>query len=114
VQVEEIIPVSQAKAEVRAMASGEVVPLRHAAVASRQPGRLEKVLVREGEEVKEGQLLATLESDDVRAALNEARAAGAMAEARAAGAKASLAEAKLALSRESRLHKAGSTSAAAL
>jgi len=114
VSVAEVITLSPAQADVKVMASGYVVPLRHAVIASKLPGRLEKVVVREGENVEEGQLLATLESDDSRAAVNEAHAALATAQARAAGAKASLGDAKLQLDRERRLHQAGSSSAAAL
>jgi multidrug efflux pump subunit AcrA (membrane-fusion protein) len=46
VVIGEIITVSPAQAEVKLMASGYVVPLRHSVIASKQPGRLESMLVK--------------------------------------------------------------------
>jgi len=103
VAVGEVVSVSPSQADVKLMASGYVVPQRHSIVASKQPGRLESVLVKEGDEVKEGQLLAELESADLRASLSEARAALASARARVLGARATLAEAKIQLARERQL-----------
>jgi RND family efflux transporter MFP subunit len=103
VVVGELVAISPAQADVKLMASGYVVPQRHSIVASKQPGRLESVLVKEGEDVREGQLLAELESADLRATLSEARAALASARARVLGAKATLAEAKIQLGREKQL-----------
>ena len=103
VAVGEVASVSPAQADVKLMASGYVVPQRHSIVASKQPGRLESVLVKEGDEVKERQLLAELESADLRASLSEARAALASARARVLGARATVAEAKIQLARERQL-----------
>jgi RND family efflux transporter MFP subunit len=103
VSVGEIVTLSPAQADVKQIASGYVVPMRHAVITPKVPGRLESVLVKEGDEVKEGQLLATLESADLRATLNDAKAALASARARVVSAKAALAEAKLQLDRERRL-----------
>src|SRR3982074_3629365 len=103
VSVGQISVISPAQSEVKLIASGYVVPMRHAVISSKQPGRLESVLVKEGDEVREGQVLATLESADLRASLNDARAALASARARVAGAKATLGEARLQLDREKRL-----------
>jgi RND family efflux transporter MFP subunit len=114
VAVGEIVTISPAQAEVKLMASGYVVPQRHAAVASKQPGRLEAVLVKEGDEVREGQLLATLESADMRASLNEARAALASARARVASSRAALAETKLQLDRDKRLAGVGAATQSSL
>jgi RND family efflux transporter MFP subunit len=55
-------------------ASGYVVAQRKAAVASKVTGRLISLSVEEGSRVKEGQVIARLESDDVAAALNQAKA----------------------------------------
>lgn len=112
VSVGEVVALSPAQASVKVMASGYVVPQRKALVASKQPGRLEQVVVKEGQDVEAGQLLATMESDDVRASLNEARAALATAQAHTVGARASLADSKLQLGRETRLHQSGSSSTA--
>jgi HlyD family secretion protein len=114
VSVGEIAVVSPAQSDVKLTASGYVVPMRHAVIASKQPGRLESVLVKEGDEVREGQLLATLESADLRASVNDAKAALASARARVAGAKATLAEAKLQLDRAQRLLGSGGVTQASL
>ncbi|WP_045461122.1 efflux RND transporter periplasmic adaptor subunit [Caballeronia cordobensis] len=55
-------------------ATGYVVPQRKAAVASKGQGRVEWLGVLEGSVVKEGQIIARLESDDVAASLAQARA----------------------------------------
>jgi RND family efflux transporter MFP subunit len=72
------------------VAEGRVVayPGAEVRVGAERPGRLVRVLVEEGSLVREGQLLAEIDSDELRAALAEARArvAEADAEARLAGA----------------------------
>lgn len=55
-------------------ASGYVVAQRRAAVASKGTGRLVELRVREGDQVKKGEILGRLESADVEAALARARA----------------------------------------
>jgi len=50
-------------------ASGYVVAQRQSAVASKGTGRLVYLAVEEGDEVMEGQLIARIESEDVRAGL---------------------------------------------
>ncbi len=55
-------------------ATGYVVPQRKAAVASKGQGRVEWLGVLEGSQVKEGQVIARLESDDVAASLLQAQA----------------------------------------
>ncbi|WP_442859542.1 efflux RND transporter periplasmic adaptor subunit [Burkholderia sp. 8Y] len=55
-------------------ATGYVVPQRKAAVASKAQGRVEWLGVLEGTPVKEGQIIARLESADVAAALAQAQA----------------------------------------
>jgi HlyD family secretion protein len=55
-------------------ATGYVVPQRKAAVASKGQGRVEWLGVLEGTVVKEGQIIARLESDDVAASLAQAQA----------------------------------------
>ena len=56
-------------------ASGYVVAQRKAAVASKGTGRLVWLGVEEGSRVKEGQVIARLESDDLKAVTEQARAA---------------------------------------
>ena len=55
-------------------ASGYVVAQRKAAVASKVTGRIISLLVEEGSTVKKGQVIARLESDDVAAARDQAKA----------------------------------------
>ncbi|BBU33125.1 hemolysin secretion protein D (plasmid) [Burkholderia sp. THE68] len=55
-------------------ATGYVVPQRKAAVASKGQGRVEWLGVLEGTVVKEGQIIARLESNDVAASLAQAQA----------------------------------------
>ncbi len=62
-------------------ASGYVVAQRKAAVASKGAGRLVWLGVEEGSVVREGQVIARLESDDLQAATAQARAALAVARA---------------------------------
>jgi RND family efflux transporter MFP subunit len=55
-------------------ASGYVVAQRKAAVASKITGRLVALMVEEGNRVKEGQIIARLENEDVTASRNQAEA----------------------------------------
>jgi len=55
-------------------ASGYVVAERKAAVASKGTGRLVYLAVREGDQVRKGEIIARIEDEDVRAALEQARA----------------------------------------
>jgi multidrug resistance efflux pump len=71
-------------------AEGKIVPARDATLAFRMAGRVEKISVKEGEAVKEGDVLIQLESADVRAGVAQAQAAVAQAEAVVALAQAQL------------------------
>jgi RND family efflux transporter MFP subunit len=66
----------------RLNASGYVVAERKAAVAAKATGRLDWLGVGEGSHIKKGQIIARLESEDVRAAESQAKAN--LASARAA------------------------------
>ena len=68
-------------------ASGIVVPYREAVLNIRASGRLEEILVSEGQEVSAGQELARVESRDLSQALNEAVAGLKSAEANLAKAR---------------------------
>jgi HlyD family secretion protein len=103
VRIGSVVTLSPAQADVKLMTTGYVVPMRKATVATKVLARIETINVREGEDVKEGQLLATLEASDVRAQVAEARAALKTTEARVSAAKASLADAKLKRDREQQL-----------
>ena len=58
----------------RLNASGYVVAQRKAAVASKTTGRIVALMVEEGNRVKEGQIIARLENEDVTASRNQAEA----------------------------------------
>ncbi|MBP7148161.1 MAG: efflux RND transporter periplasmic adaptor subunit [Acidobacteria bacterium] len=62
-------------------ATGSVEPFRRVSPGTKIMGRVESVLVREGDAVRQGQVLARLDSRDLAAAVEQARAALAMAEA---------------------------------
>jgi RND family efflux transporter MFP subunit len=84
-------------------ASGYVVAQRKAAVASKVTGRLISLLVEEGSRVKKGETIARLESEDVRAYLEQAGANLEIARFNLEKARAELGEATLNLQRSTAL-----------
>lgn len=91
--VGEAVRVETAAAELLAVAdsieaSGAVEPWLRVSPGTKIMGRVSRVAVREADRVREGQLLATLEDSDLRAAVEQARAGVAMAEARLTNAEA--------------------------
>jgi HlyD family secretion protein len=66
--------ISPAQADAILTASGYVVAQRKAAIASKATGRLVFLGFKEGDKVKEGQIIARIESADVEAALAQAKA----------------------------------------
>jgi HlyD family secretion protein len=114
VRVGQVLTLSPAQGDVKLMTTGYVVPLRRAVVASKLIGRVEKILVHEGQDVQEGELLAELEAADTRAMAAEARASLQTAQARVLAAKAAVNDAKLQLDRERALFQNAATSQAVL
>ena len=84
-------------------ATGYVVAQRKAAVASKATGRLEWLGVREGSKVKEGEVLARLESRDVAATMQQAAANIKVARSNLEQGQAELADARRALERSREL-----------
>ncbi|HPJ96236.1 MAG TPA: efflux RND transporter periplasmic adaptor subunit [Syntrophales bacterium] len=84
-------------------ASGYVVAQRKAAVASKVTGRLVSLTVEEGNPVKKGQIIASLENEDVLAARAQAEANLAVAKAQVSQAQADLHEATLNFERKKKL-----------
>ena len=76
-------------------ASGYVVAQRKAAVSSKSTGRLVFLGVEEGSRLKKGEILATLENEDLEAARNQAASQIKEAEAQLAQARAELTDAGL-------------------
>ena len=83
-------------------ATGYVVAQRQAAVASKATGRLEILEVEEGDRVKKGELIGRLENNDMKAALD-------MAKAQLSQARADSLQAALNYDRQMELKKTGST-----
>jgi RND family efflux transporter MFP subunit len=84
-------------------ASGYVVPQRKAAVASKITARLVSLAVEEGSIVRQGEVIARLESDDVSAGRTQAAANLDLVRHNLAQAKADLDDAMLAYDREKQL-----------
>jgi RND family efflux transporter MFP subunit len=84
-------------------ASGYVVAQRKASVASKTTGRLIALAVEEGSHVKKGQIIARLESDDLSAAVERAKAHVEAERYRLEEAKAELKDATLSYERKGRL-----------
>ncbi len=74
IQTYKVTAVSPAQQNAVLTASGYVVAQRQAAVASKGTGRLVYLGVEEGDQVKEGQIIAQLEHSDLDAALAETKA----------------------------------------
>ena len=69
-------------------AYGIVEARRHSTLSAKFPGKIEKILVREGERVKEGQLLAQFEARELTAQVGVAKAAAVVAQSTLAEAEA--------------------------
>lgn len=82
VELTEISVVSPAQASVELTSTGYVVPQIRSEVGAKVPGRVAKVLVREGDQVKAGQVLLELERTDQQAAMQSAKMRAAAARAR--------------------------------
>jgi RND family efflux transporter MFP subunit len=110
----EITLVSPAQAQVQLTATGYVVALVYAKVASKVPGRIAEIFVEEGDTIEKGAKVARLEDVDFKTALATSRAHAAAARARIAVARASLAEIRVQIDRETPLVEKGVTAKATL
>ena len=106
--------VTEAQAQQLLVATGYVVPQRKANVSPRIGGRVLKIFVEDGTEVKAGQLMAELESADYRAQLLQAQANARQAEARLVRSQVDLKDAQRASDREAVVQQKGVSTAAAL
>ena len=70
---EEIVTAFIGDLAASASASGRVLPQRSAALAVQTPGRVEAVLVQDGDAVEAGQALVQLETEDLQAAVDSAQ-----------------------------------------
>jgi len=76
-QVLRSVKVSRGDIEVKVTATGTVKPYNRVEIKPPIPGRVEEVLVQEGEQVKKGQVLAQMSSTERAALMDAARAQGA-------------------------------------
>ena len=76
-QVTRSVKVHQGDLEVKVTATGTVKPYNRVEIKPPIPGRVEEVLVQEGDRVKKGQVLAQMSSTERAALLDAARARGA-------------------------------------
>ena len=107
IQVGEIQMISPAQADVQLTATGYVVALSYANVASKVPGRIAELFVDEGSEIKQGDKVARLEDVDFKSSLAASRSLAAAARAKVATARAQLAEVKSQVDREKPLVESG-------
>jgi RND family efflux transporter MFP subunit len=103
VEATTVVSLLPSQADVVLTASGYVVAQRQAAVASKGTGRLEYLGVEEGDQVRQGQVIARLEHNDVDALLSQARANLNVSRAGLETAKAELRDAQLAYERQKQL-----------
>jgi HlyD family secretion protein len=114
VKTTEVALISPSQAEVTVTATGYVIPQRTSKVGSKLPGRLAKVMVSEGDTVKEGQVIAQLEDEDQRSQIVAASSKVGVASARVATARANLAEITQQVERERALVASGTVGKANL
>jgi HlyD family secretion protein len=114
VSATEISLVSPAQGSVDLTTTGYVQPQTTSKVGARIAGRLTQVLVKEGDTVKAGQLLATIDDADQLAAIRAAESKVAAARARSATARANLAETTQQAKRERELLERGASAKAAV
>ncbi len=106
IRVATVSLVNPSQASAILTASGYVVAQRQAAIASKATGRLVYLGVEEGDEVKEGEVIARIESEDVEAALAQAVANQELARATLNQFEAELHEASLTYERDKALLEA--------
>ena len=98
---------SPAQNDVTLVATGYVFARHRATVAPRVPGRIARLYVAEGDKVKEGQLIAEIESADAQAGLLQVRADIAAAKAKVERAASDVGMAQTQFKRESDLLSKG-------
>ena len=92
VNLTEVALISPAQSLVVATSTGYVVPQSLSKVGAKIPGRLARVMVKEGDTVKAGDIIAELEGADQRSAVAAAQSRVAVARASVETARANLAE----------------------
>lgn len=103
----EVARLSPAQASVDLTATGYVIPERSAKVGAAVAGRITKVMVREGQSVKAGDLLFELDAGDQQTNIATAQARAKAATARAVASRANVDEVRVQLERAKRLAESG-------
>lgn len=114
ISMTEISMISPAQASISITSSGYVVPQVLSRVGAKIPGRIARVLVKEGDRVKAGDLMIELEDADQRAAIAAAQARVGAAAARASASRANIAEIRLQADRQKLLVDSGTAGKATL
>jgi HlyD family secretion protein len=114
VKLGEVALVSPVQSQVQLTATGYVVALVYAKVASKVPGRIAEIFVEEGQTIEKGSRVARLEDVDFKTQLATSRARAAAARAKIAVARASLTEIKVQIERERPMVDKGVTAKATL
>lgn len=107
VEITEIVTVSPAQASVELTSTGYVVAQSVSKAAPKVPGKVLKALVKEGSQVKAGDILFEIDPVDQRASIASAASRTAAARARTQTARAQLEEARVQLERAEALAKEG-------
>lgn len=107
VAVTEISMISPVQGSIQVTSTGYVVPQRWSKVGSKIPGRIAQVLIREGDTVKAGQVIALLDAADQKSVVAAARARVAVARARGETARANYVEVKQQADRAAKLLERG-------
>jgi RND family efflux transporter MFP subunit len=107
IAVTEVSQVSAAHASIDLTTTGYVMPQRISQVAAKAYGKVSKVFIRQGQKVKENDVLLELDAIDQEASIASARARAAAARARVATAKASVVEVERQAQRAKSLAESG-------
>ena len=114
VRTTEVAMISPSQADVQVTATGYVIPQVTSKVGAKLPGRIAKVNVKEGDTVKEGDVIAQLEDADQKSQIAAASSRVGAAQARIATARANLAEVSQQVERERALVASGAVGKANL
>ena len=114
VTLAEVSMISPVQSSITVTSTGYVVPQSLSKVGAKLPGRISRVLVKEGDIVKAGQALAELDAADQQSAIAAARSRVVVSRARVNTAKANLAEVTQQVTREGALVEKGAISKATL
>ncbi|MBX3207506.1 MAG: efflux RND transporter periplasmic adaptor subunit [Labilithrix sp.] len=114
VKTTEVAMISPSQADVTVTATGYVIPQITSKVGSKLPGRIAKVNIKEGDTVKEGDVIAQLEDADQKSQVVAASTRVGAAQARIATARANLAEVSQQVERERALVASGAVGKANL